>query len=285
MAKGNGRNGKKRNGKGFRKGKPLSKSQLDVVKSVVDTKLDAAVEDKYSLDPGYTNLIHTWDIPTRISLQQFTPIVSRGDDVDERTGLRISPKFMRFFLRWIPQGYNSNILDLTGNPPVTHSSVPPKTPLEVFFFRMPRLAAATFALADIRQAVNIKWRPKGVWKQDYLTAELQDLVKSMRLIHKTTLPALYSNTVIKIDDAGPGATPRGRGVCTPLAAYKEVQFKLLNKKLLYQNEAGGLPTNVPANYVYYIAMRVRDDRVPIGYYNLADPFSMEYRKLFVFEDA
>lgn len=209
-----------------------------------------------------------------------------GDGLHERTALKVNPKFLRIALRYIPQGYDSNLADLQANPPVTHSMFPPKTPMEVIVFRMTRLSYLTFSADDIQSAANAKWRVPGLWKQDVETDNIQDAVKALHFITKCKMSSLYSSTVIKIDDSGPNGAPRGRGINTPLASYKQIQFKLPNKQMLFRNlDDQGQPDNLDANWRYLMLCRVSDVRVPTGYYNLADPYAIDVRKCFVYEDA
>lgn len=265
--------------KGQRK-KGLSKSQKDMVKSIIDTKLDDAVEDKFSRMSLYHSIEQQWDAQYHQTLSIITPQIYRGDNVNQRTGLRVHPKFMRVELRYIPHGYDSAIVDSESGNPILTGQVPTKTPLDIFIFRMARRTYTTLQSGDIMAAVNTRYRAPGLWKQDTLESVNQELLKALQLLHRQSLPSKYFSQMVRLRDDPVNFHSRCRVINCPIQSNARIQFKIPNKFMLYENS-----TDLDANYVYFMVCRQLDVRTDTTYTGVAAPLKLEYRTVFVYEDA
>lgn len=271
---------KGRQGKSGRKARGLTKSQKSLVTSMIDHKLDQRVEDKYIRDALYISTEANWDATYHMVATDITPTIVEGDTVSTRTGLRISPKFMRVDLRYVPQGYDSALVNSESPNPVIVSQVPSKTPMEAFVIRMPRKVYESTSLNDIMGAINTRYRPPGLWKQDTLEATAQNLVKSFHLLDKTVLSSRYNSQMVRLADSLNPTHSQCRMINSPLMSFGQLQFKFLNKFLLYENVS-----DKDANYSYLLITRVVDIRVDTTFTPSAAPLKLERRSVFVYEDA
>lgn len=266
---------KKANGKG-----KLSKAQKSLVSTMIERKLDQRVEDKFIRDFFYSSIEGNWDATYHQVMTDITPVISQGDTVDTRTGLRLTPKFMRIAIRYVPQGYDSNLIDSESGNPVIVSQVPAKTPLEIFVVRVPRKTYDITPLNDLMQAFNTRYRSAGLWKQDVAMDVSQDLIKSFHLLDKKTLASRYNTQAVRLRDNPATGLSQARYINAPIMNFAQLQFKIPNKHMLYENT-----TNKDANYAYLLVTRVLDYRVDPTYTGTAAPLKLEYRRVFVYEDA
>ena len=248
---------------------------------MIEHKLDARVEDKFVRDSLYTSIEQQWDAQFHQVITDITPTIPQGDSVSTRTGLRIHPKFMRIDLRYVPQGYDSDLLNSESANPVIVSQLPAKTPMEVFIVRLARKTYENTPLADIMSAINVRYRPPGLWKQDTLEAAVpQSILKSFNLLDKVSMASRYNSQMVRLRDDPNTGISVARMINCPLMTFGQLQFKFPTKFLLYENA-----TDKDGNYAYLMVTRVLDTRVDPTFTGTAAPLKIEYRRVFVYEDA
>lgn len=270
----------KSNGKRKASNRGLTKSQTDLVKSIIDDKLDDRIEDKFLIDSLYTSIEQDWSPANHALVHEISPVISQGSAEGQRAGIFVYPKFMRIAIRYIPHGYNTPVVDLSSTNPVLHGQVPAKTPLEVMVFRMTRQAFSSTNLMSLLQAVNVRFRPTGLWRQDSLLNVIpQELLKGITLLHRAQVGSKYFSTMVRTVDSQGGA-PQCRTINAPLQSDLEFSFKFPNKKMLFENQ-----TNRTVNYIYFMVCRQMDLRLDTAYTPVATPEKLAVRKCFVYEDA
>ena len=268
--------------KGRRTAATLSKNQKKAVKAIVDHKLDARIEDKFVRMPLGVSIEGSYSGSYGMVLQEITPQLVVGDTVSERTGLKVQPKFMRMNIQYIPQGYDSPFIDTeSSNPVFSQGQLPPKIPLEVFVFRMVRKHYDSTPTNDLMQAINVKYRPAGLWKQDVLEINVpQETVRGLRLLKRAKLSSRYSSQIVRMKDDPALFHSRARVINCPLQSSAIMTWKFPSKNMLFENV-----NNYDANYVYFAAFRTENFLIDHAWTPSAAPTKLIYRTCFVYEDA
>lgn len=253
------RNKKSQNGK--KNGKALSKQEVEAVKHLIDSKLDAKVEDKYLRSHGGIplNIIPNWAAARRSCLQGLEFALAPGSTQGTRTGQTVFAKGFHLQVRY--QAANATmVVPSAGGPQGNDLAVAQQTPcpiqkmpdLRVYVYRVPVDLNVGMTVDEQLQALNGIYRAPGTWKQDFEVSQLtQSYKKGIKLLKKFKIPSVHKNMFIDSTDVN------GRDTMTIYQQSEERHFGCfvpLNTTMKFADPA----PYFDMNYRYYVFCTMQD---------------------------
>lgn len=279
---------KKTNGKAKRK--PLAKKQVQAVKALIHRSLDHQIEDKYRLDVDYHNHVADWDNSTKTLLIDVTPSITQGDGIGNRTGNKVRMKFLRSFIKMMPSKREHQIPLL---PPMAWAENPIRDipHFRVFLLRMNRELIDNMSGAEIRVALNVKFRTAGHCWQDYAQSTGQRAQMGLKLLDKFVLKPRYRTIVASKNSQTTLQTASGADyvntyldsetivMSVPQYTYKNFVCSAVAQKVEFDSG------DSPIRYKYFYFVQTTDGFNDDTYNPIFVPDNFQLRNVWVYEDA
>lgn len=228
---------KKRYTKGKKK-KPLGKTQARAVKKMIVKVLDDRIEDKFRLDTSFNTMLGGWSNLDRSVSLDITPSLTVGTGAGERIGNKVFMKGLKLQFRYQPCERNvvADADVITNALLFTQDPVPQFPSMRVHIFKIVEKLAVALTPGQMRQSLEVKYRPPGFWPQDKAQDPDDDAVKAIRTLKSFTLPTKYKILTTAVPSfSGPPIVPdRIQMIACPLVQTYSCYVKI-NKKTEISN--------------------------------------------------
>lgn len=280
-----------KNGKNFNRkrhsrkgqGKLSAKRTKKIVSDMLKKKLDERIEDKYKIT-DWIDIVNNYQSGEKDLLVELSPAISKGTGSSERISDKIFLKHISLMLRYRPKDQVVQIPVLPasttgGNYPLGTGECPLDSNLpdvEVFLVKINR---ALNDAAEVYQALRVKFRQAGLWKQEMDQNVGQNAVRSVKLCEKVKMKRRSRfATWIRSSNDPPDDETGYMTACITAESYKNVHHGVYKKVLL---EDG--PGN-PQNFTYFLYFQF-GNKFPTSYITDLGPRMLNYRIRWVYEDA
>ena len=262
--------------------KALTKRESSQVKKMIDKALDNRIEDKFRLDSSFNTVLGAWSNLDRGVVADVTPTISVGTGAHERIGDKIYLKGAKLQFRYLPCERNV-VLDvdqISNSIVMSQSPVPQFPPMRVYLYSIVEKVHSQLSATELRAALDAKYTPPGLWRQDMAQDTAQDTVKAIRTLKKFTMPTKYNIlTTSVVGDPAVGTPDRIQVIASP--KMETFSCYLPIKKKLEISNVDNMPT-MQRFGIYYTdyshwtatSVMVQDE-----------PNMLDIRKCWIYEDA